>query len=119
MDSSRGFLTLGEIMMVATVMELLMVTSEIVMAKWLKWQCWLGDSCLRYISHCCNKTADISNLRWEGLTLPCSFRKWYLRAEKSWWQVREAAGPLVFLIRKEREMHAYAQIVFSLCGLGS
>lgn len=53
------------------------------------------------------------------MTLPCSFRKWYLRAEKSWWQVREAAGPLVFLIRKEREMHAYAQIVFSLCGLGS
>lgn len=105
--------------MFATVMELLMVTSEIVMAKWLKWQCWLGGSCLRYLSHCCNKTADISNLRWEGLTLPCSFRKWYLRAEKSWWQVREAAGPLVFLIRKEREMHAYAQIVFSLCGLGS
>lgn len=42
LDSSKGFLTLGEIIMVATVMELLMVTSEIVMAKGLKWQCWLG-----------------------------------------------------------------------------
>lgn len=53
------------------------------------------------------------------MTLPYSFRIWSLGAEKSWWQTHEAAGPLVFLIRKEREMNAYAQIVLSLCGLGS
>lgn len=53
------------------------------------------------------------------MTLPYSFRIWSLRAEKSWWQAHEAAGPLVFLIRKEREMNAYAQIVLSLCSLGS
>lgn len=68
---------------VTAVMVLLMVTLEIVMAKWLKWQCWLGGGCLGYISHC-NKTAGNSNLSWEGLTLPYSFRIWYLRTEKSW-----------------------------------
>lgn len=60
---------------VLTMMELLMVELEIVVAKWLKWPCWLDGGCLGYIPHC----SDKSNLREEGFVLPYNFSMQFLQ----------------------------------------